>query len=117
MGTDLSIVPTREEVATLERVAAIIAQSGMIRDARKASEAFTKLIYGRDLGLTPTQALAGLHIIDGKPELSAPLKASLLRQHGYDYRVAVTPEQATVTIISRDGEVVGEAGFSMDDDR
>ncbi len=79
---------TGGEIETLYRLAKGLAMSGFFKDARQAEQAFAKLVFGRDLGLSATQAMTDIHIIDGKPEMSANLQAAKVRaSERYDYRV------------------------------
>lgn len=85
---DIESPVTHGEIDTLWRLAAALSKSGFFRDAKRESEAFAKLVFGRDLGLSATQAMSEIHIIEGKPEMSANLQASKVKASGqYDYRV------------------------------
>jgi hypothetical protein len=76
------------ELASLFRVAKGLAESGLFKDAKQAGQAFAKILAGRDLGLTPFEAMSALHVIEGKIEAGADLHATKVRQRdGYDYRV------------------------------
>lgn len=76
------------EVAAAYRTARGFAESGLFKDAKRAGEAFAKILAGRDLGLTPFEAMSGLHVIEGKIEAGADLHASKVRQReGYDFEV------------------------------
>jgi hypothetical protein len=80
---------TDAEVAAAYRAAKGFAEGGLFKDATKAGQAFTKILAGRDLGLTPFEAMAGIHVFDGKLEAGANLHATKVRQReGYDFRVA-----------------------------
>ncbi|MCA1571685.1 MAG: hypothetical protein LC798_15505 [Chloroflexi bacterium] len=77
------------ELASLYRTARALAESGLFKDATKAGQAFAKILAGRDLGLTPFEAMSALHVIEGKIEAGADLHATRVRsREGYDYRVA-----------------------------
>lgn len=47
------------------------------------------IAMGRDLGLNPALALQLIHIIGGKPALSAGARAMFLKKHGYDWKPVV----------------------------
>lgn len=80
---------TDAEVAAAYRAAKGFAEGGLFKDAQKAGQAFTRILAGRDLGLTPFEAMAGIHVFDGKLEAGANLHATKVRQReGYDFRVA-----------------------------
>jgi hypothetical protein len=51
------------------------------------------IALGRDYGLQPAHALNMIHIIGGKPVLSAGARATMLKQHGYDWRPVVFTDQ------------------------
>lgn len=86
MGIEAPI--THSEIDMLYRLGNGLAKSGMFKDARQADQAFAKLIFGRDLGLSATQAMTDIYIIEGKPEMSANLQAAKVKSSGkYDYRV------------------------------
>lgn len=105
-----------EEVATAFRTANALASSGMFKDIKSARQAFVKIIAGRDLGLTPFEAMGALHVMEGKIEAGADLHATRVRQRradGYDYRVAwlkvVTPGEG-------EADPVVEAVWSNEED-
>jgi hypothetical protein len=100
MSTDLVAtrpmsVPVGQEVDALERIAQNLASAGIYRKTAKTPvEVFAILLAARDMGVAPTSALAGgIHMVDGKPEVSANLQAQLLReyrgpeQQRYDFRI------------------------------
>lgn len=78
---------THGEIETIFRLARGLSLSGFFKDSRQAEQAFAKLIFGRDLGLSATQAMTDIHIVEGKPEMSANLQAAKVRASDYDYRV------------------------------
>lgn len=127
--TDLATV-TQERVAVMPaipdaeiestwRIAKALAASGMFKDVRQAEQAFAKILIGRDLGISPTQAMMSIDLVKGSVQLRGVLLASFIRKHpDYDYRVKVTTEeQCEVEFLRRfDGvwEPIGEAGFTID---
>lgn len=131
--TDLIVRPQQQvsvmsddEIDRTYRIAKALHLSGIFKDVQKAEQAFAKMLLGRDLGLSPTQALTSIHMVEGKPELSANLQAALLRQYRspegdrYDFRVERLDPQGCVLRflrISRHGEVtdLGVSDFSMTD--
>jgi hypothetical protein len=107
-----------EELGTLMQVAGALAKSGLFKDTRQAEQAVAKVLVGRDLGLSPTEAMMGIHIVEGKPELSASLQASFVkRTPGYDYRVLEHTDQACEIAFYRDGEEIGRSRFTIEDAR
>lgn len=104
---------TDDEIRRSWRLASALAASGMFKDARQGEQAFAKILVGRDLGLTPTQALTGLHFVEGKIETAAVMMATFVRSRdGYSYRVAWIKE----TPAARQGErSVREAVYADED--
>ncbi len=104
---------TDDEIRRSWRLAVSLAASGMFKDARQGEQAFAKILVGRDLGLTPTQALMGLHFVEGKIEIAAVMMATFVRsREGYDYRQAWIKE----TPPSRNGERAVREVVFVDED-
>lgn len=77
------------ELASLWRTAKGLAESGLFKDAQQAGQAFAKILAGRDLGLTPFESMASLHVVEGKIEASSDLHATRVRERpGFGFRVA-----------------------------
>ncbi len=106
-------VPMEQDLLQLGKA---MANSGFFKDAQRASQAIVKILAGREMGIGPSAAMAGIYIIDGKTVLSAGLIASAIkRSERYDFRVkALTPQACTITFLER-GEVVGESAFTLED--
>lgn len=86
------------EVAAAYRTARAFAEGGLFKDVKQAGQAFTKILAGRDLGLTPFEAMSSLNVIKGKIEASANLHASKVRQcEGYSFEVFWVRAQGTET--------------------
>lgn len=66
----------------------VIAASGYFKDVKSVSQAVMKVLAGRDMGISPTQSLAGVHIVEGKPTIGAHLMAAAIKAHpDYDYEI------------------------------
>lgn len=74
----------------------------------KPANVLLAIEYGEALGIAPMTAINMIHVIEGKPTISAGLMASLVRNAGHRLRVetdATTDPQnpsATATLIRRD---------------
>lgn len=92
-GTALAIVPapqqslsasTQLEPNSAEQaftLACHLVKSGLLgRNIQKPEAAFAIILAGRELGLTAMQSLRSIHIIEGKPTLSADLMVALVKR-------------------------------------
>lgn len=111
-------VMSDDELRRTWRLASALAQSGMFPDTKKAEEALAKILMGRDLGLSPTQALNGIHVVKGKPQLHYATMGGFVRaREGYDYRKKHHDAEKCVLEFTRDNwaTVEGESEFSIED--
>lgn len=118
MSTELtrieSRIPRKAEINDLGVLANHLAKSGLFKDARGGLQAFAKLLFGRDLGLSATAAMTGVHIIEGKPEIGANLQAQMVRTYigpegeRYDYKVREHTEDHCKIEFSRRRDRGGE---------
>lgn len=69
------------------RVAQAFSKSGLF-GATTPMQAFVKLQLGAELGLPPASAMQAIHVIDGKPSMSAALVAARIKMSGR-YRFVV----------------------------
>ena len=114
---DLS--PEYSEIMVLGKV---LQASGYFRDVRDQAQAVTKILFGRELGISPINSMAAIHIIEGKPTLSSNMLAALIKRSGkYDYRVLKNTSEECVLMFKQkiDGkwEDLGESSFTMADAR
>ena len=86
-------MPSRSEIEDLTTLGNVLGKSGFFKDVQSGYQAVAKLMFGRDLGLSATAAMTGVHIIEGKPEISANLQAQMVRTYtgpeGERYRYLV----------------------------
>ena len=59
---------------------------GALKGRREAVAA--TILYGAEVGLTPMQALAGIHIIDGRPAPSGELMRAMILRAGHTFQVS-----------------------------
>jgi hypothetical protein len=108
---------TDAEIASHFRIAKALAESGLYKDAKTAGQAFAKIIVGRDLGLSPAEAMSELHVIEGKVEAGANLHASRVKAHpDYDYVIEELTNERCRLLFRRhstEDEFVSE--FRMED--
>ena len=104
-----------DEVA---RISDAFARSGYFRDARTASQAFSKILAGQEFGVGPMTSMSMIHVVEGKTTMDATLVAAQIKKSGrYDYRVKQSDDLQCVLEFYERGKVVGESSFTMDDAR
>jgi len=92
------------------------AKSGYFKDATDHAKAIVKIMAGRELGIGPMQAMTGIHIVQGRPALSAGLIAALVLRSGrYTYTVAEQSETTCRLVWQRDGSDIGESSFTIEE--
>ncbi len=108
--------PSDDEVNSMWRIAKALAASGMFKDVKQAEQAFGKMVVGRDLGLTPAQSMTGLYIVEGKPQVAAPLLGHFIRSTpGYDYEVTEISDEACTIVFRVEGKKDKESRFTKED--
>lgn len=76
-------------------------QGGMTRPAPSPAKVLLLAETGAMLGLHPMAALQGIHIIEGKPTLSANLLSALVRRAGHRLRVSTSGDWESGTFVAR----------------
>lgn len=97
-----------------------LVDSGFLAKAINTPEkALAIMQTGRELGLQPMQALRSIHIIEGKPTLSADLIGGLVlsRHPGATFRVAESSNDICVLHAARSGSEPTRFEFSIQDAR
>lgn len=89
-----------DEIATLWRVAQRVAPTEFVpRPFRGKPEAVMACILsGREVGLQPMQSLQLIHVIDGRPTLSAQAMRAVVLAAGHDIWVDDTSSDKTATV-------------------
>src|SRR4051794_10470612 len=76
-----------DEIRRMYRTAEGLALSKLWDDVKQAETAFGKMVIGRDLGMTPAQAMQGIHMVKGNIQLHYSMLGNFVRsREGYDYR-------------------------------
>ncbi len=103
------------------RLASALAQSSILpNDLRgKAGNVLVILMYGQELGLSPMQAIQGIYVVNGRPQMSGQLWLAKVREAGHAVKVSDHSERScTVTITRGDtGEVHSETFTWQDAER
>lgn len=98
----------------LQRVSLALFKSNYFQDVRSEAQAIAKVMAGAELGLPPFAAMAGIHIIQGKPVLGANVIATLVKNDPrYDYQITVCNERECFIGWSENGKDVGDSSFTI----
>jgi hypothetical protein len=113
-------IPPAEQFEIMKQQATIIAKSGLAPRAVSTPEAVMTIMFvARELDLPPMYALRNIHMIEGKPSLSAGgQQALVLRAHGDDALVvdeASDEQQAVVWYKRRGWDAAKQVTFTTQD--
>lgn len=108
-----SVVTTMDDA---ERAARAMAASGFFADTREAAQALVKILAGQEMGFGPFAAMTNVHIIKGKPTLSANLMAAAVKRTGrYNYRILHLDDTGCEIAFFESGSEVGRSSFTQAD--
>ena len=107
-------------VDDIYKVSDILAKSGMFGDVQNAAKCFVKVLAGQELGIPAFASMTGIHLIQGKPALSANLMAALIKGSGkYRYKkikhTSDVCELEFFELWQNNWESLGISSFSKDD--
>ncbi len=96
----LALDPATAELDARLRFAEKMAQAGNLPPAYRRQPANLLLLdqFARDLGLSWTAALTGVHIVEGKPTASSAMIQALVRRAGHKLRVSDGKDGAGPTV-------------------
>ena len=108
--------PAIKDMDDLSRVADMLSKSGYFDDAKGAAQCGVKVLAGLELGIPAFSAMAGIHIVKGKPTVGANLMAAKLKASGkYDYRVKKMEDDVCIIVFYQGGEEIGTSTFTKAD--
>lgn len=96
--------PTSTEQA--QQIASWFARSGLLVGFKSAEQVFLAMAVGAELGIPPTTAVRAIHVIEGKPSLSADLMIALILRsaHCEFFRCTETSDTVATYATHRRGE-------------
>lgn len=96
------LVAWAEGLAAAHRIGAALCQTSFVPASfrGKPEEAAAAILYGDEIGFTPTQALQNIYVISGKPSMYARSMVALLMSHGHEVWT-VEKTDAKVTVAGR----------------
>lgn len=87
------------------RLSQALAMASIVPDALrgKPGNVLAIILYGQDLGMSPMQAIQGIYVVKGKPQLSGTTWLSLARRAGHRVRfLKQANERCTIEITRAD---------------
>lgn len=108
--------PTTTEQAM--QIALAFAKSGLLAGFKSQEQVFLAMAVGAELGIPPTTAVRTIHVIEGKPTLSADLMVALLLRspHCLFFRcIETTDKQATYSTHRRGDPKPLSVTFTIED--
>lgn len=85
---ELAVIAPSNEWNLIKEQAKILVNSGMIpRAIRTPEAAIAIMVKGRELGIQPMHAFSHIHIVDGKPTMSAELMLTMILKNVPDAKV------------------------------
>lgn len=109
--------PDGQDMAQAMEMAKVLAASGLVPSALRGKPADILLILltAREVGVGPVQALSGIHVIEGKPTMSAELMRALVMRSGHTLTIDVTDKRAVAHGKRRDTGAEATYEFTIDD--
>lgn len=112
----ISLFPSEHEWAMLKEQASMVVKTGFLPMAIKTAEqAIAIALKGRELGIPPMHAFAHIHIIQGKPTVSAELMLALIFKNcpGAVINYPETNSEVCVISAKRPGGTVSSFKFTI----
>lgn len=119
MSTALATIQA-VDLDTMQRTAKMLVASGYF-DAKgdlntQIAQLATKIMAGHELGYGPFASVQGIHVIQGKPQISANLMAAAVKAHPrYDYRVHKMGDTCVSIEFFENEQSIGLSEFTSDD--
>lgn len=113
-----SLVPFGAEWDALRQQAEILVKSGFLPpDLNTAEKVIAVLLTGREIGVPPMQAVRGIHVVNGRPSLSAELMLALGYQNipGFRFKIDRSTNDIAVVTASRPGHDPVTITFTIGD--
>jgi hypothetical protein len=104
----------------LQRTAKMMVASGYFDASRDAHQAIAqiavKIMAGKELGYGPFASVQGIHVIQGKPAVSANLMAAAVKGHPhYDYKIRCMSNDKVAIEFFEDSQPAGVSEFTAQD--
>jgi len=95
----------------------VFAKSGMFPDIKNAAQGYVKILAGKELGLSPIQALNSFYFVNGRLGIMSQAVSALVKKSGkYDYQIVSHTDQECVIefyLVNGDKKKIGTSKFDM----
>ena len=110
------ILPVKYNFEETKQIAKLFIDSGLFKDVKDASQAIVKIMAGRELGLEPFQAMAGIDIILGNVSVKPYVIAGKIKQSvKYDYKIKELNNKGCVIDFFENDKLQGSFSYNEDD--
>lgn len=106
-GTDLATVNLNPgDLKGQMELAKVLGMSALLPQALrgKPADVLVTVLYGREMGLSPMQAIQGIYVVNGRPTCGGKLLLAKVRQAGHRVKIQATDKAAQVTITRNDDQ-------------
>lgn len=116
-GDGSDAIQIARHIGQIQTLGQTLVKSGLLPQAVRTPEAAVAIILkGRELGIPPMQALSHIHVISGKPTLSAELMLAMVMKAGHEVWIVATNAQRCEIAGKRKGSTREQSlTFSMED--
>lgn len=105
-----------EELRQPMALGEVFAKSGMFPDVKSQAQAAVKILAGKELGLSPFEAMGNLYLVNGKLSLTAKAMAGLVKKSKrYDYTIDKLDDKECILTFTKEGEKLGVSTFTFQD--
>lgn len=83
--------PDAERFAMEQRMARVFVESGLFNDVKGSTpqqaiaQAYVKIALGNSMGFSPAESMQGIDLIQGRPAISAQLRAARMQRAGFSW--------------------------------
>ena len=110
-----NFVPAPTDLNEVQRLANLLLASGYFKGVKDLAQGCVKVLAGQELGISPVQAMMGIHFVNDRLCYEAVLMGSALKRRGYTYKGAATAEKAEIVFFGPDKEQIGVSTFTIED--
>lgn len=101
----VGLLPTAQEYRVYLELAKQFIESGFLpRAIKNPAQALAIMLTGREIGIPPMMALRMIHVIDGKPGMSAELQLARFKRAGHRFKWGKTDSTVAEILVCPKGD-------------